>query len=236
MPKSVNIPGVGVVNFPDAMPNEQINSIIKTEILPKYGQATKPPVGQGGVLAVGLSDFITGLTDIPGGIAEILGQTGFIKNPEENVLSKFSAGAKAGWQDILGINPEAERTAAETGAGALGSVASFFVPGTIGGKVAKGLGAGAKAVRASQLAGAGAAGAPLQALNEAENIRAFEEAGGVVTPGEKQVAILSNAAIGLSEIIPLGKFFGPLEKILAKVPLSKAGTLLKLWKRASSGQ
>jgi len=228
MPKSVNIPGVGVVSFPDTMSVEQINSAIQTEILPQFNKAPKPPVGQGGPLAVGLMDFVSGITDIPGGVAEILGQVGLIENPEENVLSKISEKSKAGWQGILGINPEAERTVAETGAGALGSVASFFVPGTIAGKVAKGVGAGAKAVRAAQLAAAGAVGAPLQALNEAENIRAFEEAGGVVTPGEKQTAILSNAAIGLSEIIPLGRFFGPLEKILAKVPLSKAGAVSKI--------
>jgi len=75
----VNIQGVGLVNFPDEMSREQINSAIEKEILPKFPevQAQVPRGFVGGAKDIGAS-FVSGvgnLMQLPGQISELVGFT-----------------------------------------------------------------------------------------------------------------------------------------------------------------
>ena len=191
------------------------------------GSAETPKTGRGGVLPSLAEGFVTSFTDIPLGIASI-----FSEAPEETAAGKFSTQAEKVVQDILGIDPNKEATTAEAVAGGLGSLASFLVPGTIAAKGAKALGAGATAIRGAGLTAAGAQAVPLGGAEQVQRRMAEEAATGVEVSGEDRLASQRlGAAIGLSELVPLRRFIGPLEEILTKIPLSKAGGAGEVVKR-----
>jgi len=222
MPKIVEVPGLGNVEFPDSMSDTQIASAIETDILPKIGQGSAP-TGRGGVLPSLAEGFVTGFTDVPLGVAGL-----FSAKPEETAAGKFSTGAKKITQDILGIDPTKEATTAEAVAGGLGSLASFLVPGTAIAKGAKVLGTGAKLARGLGYAAAGAQSVPLGTTQQIQSRMAEEaQTGAEVSPEDRLASQRLGGAIGLTDIIPLGRFMGPLEEILARVPVSKAGGVAK---------
>ena len=184
----------------------------------------KAEAGRGGVLPSFAEGFATGFTDIPLGIAGL-----FTARPEETAAGKFSTGARDVIQDVLGIDPTKEATTAETGASALGSLGSFLVPGLGAVKVAKGIGMGIRGAGAAGSAASGLQGAALGAGEQAQRAMAQEQATGQrISDTSRQSAQLLGGAIGLTELLPLQRFLGPLEKILAKVPLSKAGAVSDL--------
>ncbi len=184
----------------------------------------KAEAGRGGVLPSFAEGFATGFTDIPLGIASL-----FTARPEETAAGKFSTGARDVIQDVLGIDPTKEATTAETGASALGSLGSFLVPGLGAVKVAKGIGMGIRGAGAAGSAASGLQGAALGAGEQAQRAMAQERATGQrISDTSRQSAQLLGGAIGLTELLPLQRFLGPLEKILAKVPLSKAGAASEL--------
>ncbi len=235
MPKSVNIPGVGVVNFPDTMSNEQISSVISTKIMPKYGAVQapvapeSPGTGRGGILASGAEAFLTGFTDLPEGIAGLM-----YARPEETTAGKFSQGARDIIQSTLGIDPTKEGTMAERGAQALGSLASFIVPALIpglgeaavGARVAGAAGAAGKAAQAGKILSRVPSVVQAVGLGAEQQIQAIKEkekSGEVVPPEVRLASQRFGGVIGLADLLPLGRFIGPLEKILQKVPLAKSG-------------
>lgn len=181
----------------------------------------KAETGRGGVLPSFAEGLATGFTDIPLGIAGL-----FTARPEETTAGKFSLGARDVIQDILGIDPTKEATTAETGASALGSLGSFLVPGLGAVKVAKGVGMGLRGAGAAGSIASGLQGAALGSGEQAQRAMAQEqETGKQVSDEARRSAQLLGGAIGLSEILPLQRFLGPLEAILAKVPLSKASVV-----------
>ena len=226
MPKIVEVPGLGNVEFPDSMSIEQINSAIETDILPKIGQANAP-AGRGGILPSLAEGFVTGFTDIPLGVASL-----FSARPEETTAGQFSQKAREITQDILGIDPTKEATTAESIAGAGGSLAGFLVPGLGAARLAKGLGAGVSAARAAGSVAGGVQGSALGASQQAQRQMQREaETGQEISDADRLASSRLGGAIGVSEIIPLRRFFGPIEAILAKVPLSKAGEVGETLKR-----
>jgi hypothetical protein len=93
----VNIQGVGLVNFPDEMSREQINSAIEKEILPKFPevQAQVPRGILGGAKDIGAS-FVSGvgnLMQLPGQISELVGFTRTGDLPEQQKTGIQALGA-----------------------------------------------------------------------------------------------------------------------------------------------
>jgi len=93
----VNIQGVGLVNFPDEMSREQINSAIEKEILPKFPevQAQVPRGIVGGAKDIGAS-FVSGvgnLMQLPGQISELVGFTRTGDLPEQEKTGIQALGA-----------------------------------------------------------------------------------------------------------------------------------------------
>ena len=91
----VNIQGVGQVNFPDTMSNEQIQSAIEKEILPKFPevQAQVPRGIIGGAKDLGAS-FVAGLGNtlqVPGQLGELIGfqRTGDLPDREKTGLQSI---------------------------------------------------------------------------------------------------------------------------------------------------
>lgn len=103
----VNIQGVGLVNFPDEMSREQINSAIEKEILPKFPevQAQVPRGIVGGAKDIGAS-FVSGvgnLMQLPGQISELVGFTRTGDLPEQQ-----KTGLQALGSDIQKFGEEAK--------------------------------------------------------------------------------------------------------------------------------
>jgi len=93
----VNIQGVGLINFPDEMSREQINSAIEKEILPKFPevQAQVPRGFVGGAKDIGAS-FVSGvgnLMQMPGQISELVGFTRTGDLPEQQKTGIQALGA-----------------------------------------------------------------------------------------------------------------------------------------------
>jgi hypothetical protein len=202
------------VESPSELTDAQAYAAVQSQISNGSLQET----GRGGVLPSLAEGFATSFTGIPLGLASIVSA-----KPEETSFGKFSLEAEKRVQDILGIDPTKEATTAEAVAGGLGSLASFLVPGTIVAKGARGLGAGVQLARGLGYAATAGQAVPLGGAEQVQRRMGEEAATGVETSGEDRLASQRlGAAIGLSELIPLHRFMGPLEAILARVPLSKA--------------
>lgn len=168
-----------------------------------------------------------GITDIPGGIAALV-------NPAERAAKtpagRLSEGSRQWLEEKLGIDPTKERTVPQMAAGALGSVASFLVPGGIASKGARLVGAGEELATRVAAGVAGAQGVTLGAEQRAETIREQLKSGMNISEEDQLAAQRLDGLIGASEMLPLNKFFGPLATILEKVPVSKAPVVEKLIK------
>lgn len=115
----------------------------------------------------------------------------------ESIVNKLSPTAAPGYEDTVG------RKLSE----ALGSVASFFIPGAgVAGLAAKGLGAGVAATRL----GTAAVGA-LGVASSAGEARTRAEKEGA-TPEQRRIATLEGAPVGLLEMLPAERLLGSLGK------------------------
>lgn len=97
----VNIQGVGQVNFPDTMSNDQIQSAIEKEILPQFPevQAQVPRGILGGVKDIGAS-FVSGLGNtlqVPGQLGELIGfqRTGDLPDQQKTGLQNIGQQVQA---------------------------------------------------------------------------------------------------------------------------------------------
>ena len=88
----------------------------------------------------------------------------------------------------------------------LGSIGTFAIPGVGAAKLAGTLGLGTKGVKAAALGTTGTAGVGAGAGEASERARA-----GGATREERQAATLRGGAIGITEILPLGRIFKDLE-------------------------
>jgi len=227
MVKSVYVPEAGgILDFADDLTPAEISGYINA----KYPRAAAPAAaaqtsddsGIFGRFAYGLA---TGITDIPGGIAalglpaEKAAQTG---------AGQFSDSARKYLEETFGIDPTKEATTAQMLAQGLGSAGSFLIPG---GAVAKGaslLGKGAAlAGRAGTITAAGQ-GVAVGAESRADQIQQQLASGMQISESQQLAAQRLSGFIGASEALPMGKFFGPLTKILSKVPASQAPLVEKI--------
>jgi len=223
MVKSVYVPEAGgIIDFADDLTPTEISGYINA----KYPRAVAGPAAQTsddsgifGRFAYGLG---TGLTDIPGGIAalglpaEKAAQTG---------AGQFSQEARKYLESTFGIDPTKEATTAQMLAQGLGSAAGFLVPGGAAAKGAALLGKGAALAGTAAAAGQGVA---LGAESRAEQIRQQLASGMKISEADQLAAQRLSGFIGASEALPMSKFFGPLTKILSKVPASQAPLVEKI--------
>ena len=107
---------------------------------------------------------------------------------------------------------------------AVGSIASFFVPGTLAAKGAKGLGALAKGQRRAAVAGGAGFGAGLGASDQINRIAENIASGNEVDDDANRLAVLFGSAVGATEV-----FTGPVTgrvtraylEVMKKVPPNK---------------
>jgi hypothetical protein len=231
MVKSVYVEEAGeILEFPDTATPQQMRAYIDRA----YGspQSNLPPApvaptgpDESGILGTFAYDFGTGLTNIPGGIASLLYPA---EEAAQTAGGKFSESARQYLQETLGVDPTKERTTPQMLAGALGSVASFLVPGSA---VAKGLSLAGKTAAAAGRLGtvtAGAQGVALGAEGRAETIRDQLASGMEISEEQQLAAQRLSGLIDASEALPIGRFFGPLQQILSKIPVSQAPALNKI--------
>lgn len=230
MAKSVYVPQAGgIIDFPDEATPQQMLSYIESTYGAQSTAAptTAPPAGpdESSILGRFAYGVGTGFTDIPGGIAA-LGLPA--EKAAQTTAGQFSEEARKYLQETFGIDPTKDPTAAQQAAQALGSVASFLVPGSA---VAKGASlVGKTAATAGRLGTvtAGAQGVALGAEGRAETIRNQIASGMEISEEQQLAAQRLSGLIGASEALPIGRFFGPLQQLLSKVPVSQAPALNKI--------
>ena len=110
MPR-VNIDGIGVVNFPDDMPIEQINSVIEKEIIPQFQaqRAPQPPQG-GSALGTALGSVVSG----GGGLLSTVGSLGGMVLPGvgyDNALTRAGRDVQQYGESLMSEEMRAKRAA-----------------------------------------------------------------------------------------------------------------------------
>lgn len=224
MAKSVYVPEAGgIIDFPDDATPQQMLSYIKSRYSVAKGPAVTPPPEAGpdesGILGRFAYGLGTGLTDVPGGIASLFYPA---EEAAKTTAGQFSEEARKYLQETFGIDPTKDPTAAQQAAQALGSVASFLVPGAGVAKGASLLGKGAALAGRAAATTAGAQGVALGASQRAQTIEQQLASGMNISEEDQLAAQRLSGLIGASEALPINRFFGPLSTILSKVPVSKA--------------
>lgn len=206
---SVNVPGVGRVNFPDTMSQQEIVLAIQRDILPTV--QTKPEPGILSQLAglpkeVG-KGFIRGLTVDPVSGLTSLGYTGARAAGAELAPFEKTEFGQALGRAQTALAPSDAGMITQFGGG-LGSLLSFIPGGVLKGGV--GL--------ATRLTQAGAVGSE-EARSRAEQA-ALE--GKAVSPGQQFQSQLMGTGVGFTELAPVERLAGPLKAVLRGIPVSEA--------------
>jgi hypothetical protein len=207
---SVNVPGVGRVNFPDTMSQQEIIAAIERDILPTVQKKPEPPgvlsqiVGLPGEIGKG---FVRGLTvDPASGLASLLYTGARAAGAELTPFEKTSAGQILGRAQTA-LAPSDAGMITQFGGG-VGSLLSFVpsagIKGTLG--------------LATRFTQAGATGSE-EARSRAEQARLE---GKDVTAGQQLLSQLGGTAVGFGELAPLERLTKPLQAVLRGVPISKA--------------
>ena len=231
MARVIYVPELGrSFSFKDGASDQEVSSFFESAFpagttAPAVAAPTEPGPDESGVLGRAAYGFATGFTDIPGGIAALM-------YPSEEAVKtsagQFSEEARKYLQETFGIDPTKDPTAAQQAAQALGSVASFLVPGAGVAKGASLLGRGAAAVARAGTATAAAQGVALGASGRSQKIQQQLAEGMQISPEEQLAAQRLDGLIGASEALPIERFFGPLTTLLSKVPVSKMGAVEKI--------
>ena len=210
------LPDGRILNVDDDITQE--NAIILqnklSELYPDYYQPYKEEVRQ--TFGGHTEELLKG---IPRGLA------GSFISAGEGVANLFSIGndsaASKYFQDLqeqlnessLGVDEGYEEAFSGKLGSGLGSFASYFIPGTIAGKLAgvtgKGLSAKEKFKRASKfsLSGAAALGVPVGISGQGFNLQASRDLGETISAGQEIAAEILGGAIGATEIFSLQRLF-----------------------------
>ena len=235
MARIVYVPELGrSFSFKDGATDQEVDSFFKSAFptSPSAGVASEPapppaPTGpdESSILGRFAYGAGTGFTDIPGGIASLFYPA---EEAAKTAPGQFSEEARKYLQETFGIDPTKDPTAAQQAAQALGSVASFLVPGSAVAKGASLAGKTAAAAGRAATVTAGAQGVALGAEGRAETIRNQLASGMDISEEQQLAAQRLSGLIGASEALPIGRFFGPLQQLLSKVPVSQAPALNKI--------
>jgi hypothetical protein len=178
---------------------------------------------EGGLLTFGKSTvggLLSSAAQIPGGLSALgeyvggydIGSTDFGKAAQEWSNKKVDS-----LQDTFNMN---ESVSSKSGQ-ALGSLLSFFIPGTAVAKGASLLGAGARLAGASALGTMATQGAALQSADQLNRMANFIENGGDIDEDTKRNAVALSGLLGTTEALPFTPMFrtlGTAMRILKKVP------------------
>ncbi len=178
---------------------------------------------EGGLLTFGKSTLggaLSSFAQIPGGLSALgeyvggydIGSTDFGKAAQEWSNEKVES-----LQNTFDMN---ESVSSKSGQ-ALGSLLSFFVPGTAVAKGASLLGGGARVAGASALGTMATQGAALQSADQLNRMANFIENGGEIDEDTKRNAVALSGLLGTTEALPFTPMFrtlGTAMKILKKVP------------------
>lgn len=228
MPRTVYVPELGrAFSFADGTSDEAVSAFFQKNFpapppsAAEVAPTPEAPVGpdESGIFGRFAYGFGTGLTNIPGGIASLFYPA---EEAAQTTAGQFSEEARKYLEETLGIDPTKDPTAAQQAAQALGSVASFLVPGSAAAKGAALAGRTAAAAGRVGTATAAAQGVALGTEARAERIRDQLASGMEISEEDQLAAQRLSGLIGASEALPLGRFFGPISTLLSKVPVSKA--------------
>lgn len=227
MPRTVYVPELGrAFSFADGTSDEAVSAFFQKNFpAPPPAAVAAPtpdtPAGpdESGILGRLAYGFGTGLTNIPGGIASLIYPA---EEAAQTTAGQFSEEARKYLEETLGIDPTKDPTAAQQAAQALGSVASFLVPGSAAAKGAAFAGRTAAAAGRVGTATAAAQGVALGAEARSEKIRNQIASGMEISEEDQLAAQRLDGLIGSLEAAPIGRFFGPITTLLSKVPVAKA--------------
>lgn len=145
MPQLVEIPGIGQVEFPDGMSNEQITDAIHNDILKSNDVPQNPSQDQGSMLGNFASGVGRGFQDVGQGLKQLgLGALGALGVVDPNAQSEYT---KRIDQERKAYNDSAigQSTAGDVGRVIGNILPSLAVPGGVAGSLAARLGTGALA-------------------------------------------------------------------------------------------
>jgi hypothetical protein len=228
MPRTIYVQELGrAFSFPDGTSDGAVSAFFQKNFptAPESDVpaevAPLPPTGpdESSILGRLAYGFGTGLTNIPGGIAA-LGLPA--EKAAQTSAGQFSEGARKYLQETFGIDPTKDPTAAQQAAEALGSVASFLVPGSAVAKGASLIGRTASLAGRAGTATAAAQGVALGSGARAEKIQNQLASGMEISEEDQLAAQRLDGLIGSLEAAPIGRFFGPISTLLSKVPVAKA--------------
>jgi hypothetical protein len=136
---NVNIDGVGVVNFPDSMSQQDIQDTIEKEILPSHGNAqSKAEDTNMSPFMSGVTSFNTGVERTAQGILQPLTESGILGDHVKTASKQVAKQRETDYQSAAQSHP----TISTIGS-ALGSIASTApfaaIPGLGEGAIARGL-------------------------------------------------------------------------------------------------
>jgi hypothetical protein len=176
-----------------------------------------------------LGAFATGAegsAELADAITNKIGLEGLIDSGTENPIVRKAREAQNFLYKESELRPDekyADLTTTKLG-GAVGSILSFATPSTIlrvgswlnrGMKAVEGVESIGKLTRAEKIAGSTFA-ASVGAGEQAQRIQQAREDGTFVQEGDEDLAIIGGGAVGLTEMIPLGRIFGRTEKAISR--------------------
>ena len=205
-----NIEGFGAVEAPAPVEEEGLEGNLISRSAKAFGR-----------------DFLTSITQLPqGSVGLAESALGYVPGSTAigEVAQDVSEAGREGVEYMLG---QSQGTPEEKFSGALGSIASFFVPGTLAAKGAQVAGAGLKAQRLAGLSGAGAAGSALGANEPIMRVADAISKGKEVSPEDFITATRLGGVIGLSEILPLQRVMGDFINLLRRVPAGSQEEAIK---------
>ena len=190
------------------------------------------PEDEGGLLTFGKSTIGgigQSLAGLPGGLSALgeyiggydIGSTDFGKSAQ-----KWSNEAQQTVSEKFDMNDSVSSKAGQT----VGSLLSFFIPGTAVAKGASLLGAGARLAGGAALGTMATQGSALSAQDQLNRMANFIENGGEIDEETKRSAVALSGLLGTTEALPFGPMFrtlGSVMKILKKVPANKSDEALR---------
>jgi hypothetical protein len=232
MPKRIDIEGFGIVDFDDAMTDEEIvyaieNDILNTSVFDQTKEFAKaiPRGFAGSFLSAG-----EGLAELADAGTNLIGLDDLIDSGNDNELVRLAReGRKAMNDSILGADVKYQDAWSTKFGEGLGSLASFFTPaGAV--KIA---GLAGKAASTAQLVGGLTLAGGTGAGDQAQRIQAARDSGIEVSQAQEDASIGLGTLVGFTEMAPVS---GLLRRITRSAPKEFVNSIKsRLMSAAKSG-
>ena len=164
-----------------------------------------------GFLGVG-----SGVAQLADSVTDYLGYEDLIDSGQENELIRVADAGKDWIDEQIGVSEEYKDSWLVDLSGALGQMATYFVPGTLGVKAASLAGAGTKAAALTGTGLAASQGALLGADDGRQRVDHLREMGVDIDEDAADLGIMLHAAVGTTEALPFKRLFSRISKVLPK--------------------